>query len=308
MIISASRRTDIPAFYPEWLEDKVRKGSLCVRNPMQETQVGRVNLSPDVIDAFVFWTKNPAPMISRLSAFDRYAYYFQYTLNYYGDEMEPNLPKIEDRIRTFIELSDKIGKERVIWRYDPIVFTPVYTPEWHLKCFDTLAQILTSHTEKVVISLVDIYPAKNGAILSKLGAYNPDQNTRAAFLKALAGIAHMYGLVIATCAENLTDQERAFGIAPNACIDRKLIERLLKTELMDERDGQRGACMCQKCIDIGSYDTCTHGCVYCYANYRKEITANKIKLYDPSSDLLCDSIRPGDRIYDRKIETFRYPF
>ena len=164
MILSASRRTDIPTFYSEWFFNRIKEGFLYVRNPMNAHQISRIDLSPEVVDCIVFWTKNPIPMLPRLPELDAYKYYFQFTLTGYGKDMETNLPdKKGQLIPAFQELAGKIGKKRVIWRYDPIVFTKKYTPDYHIRAFTQIAEALDGCTEKCVISFVDIY-AKNRKI------------------------------------------------------------------------------------------------------------------------------------------------
>lgn len=153
MIISASRRTDIPAYYSEWFENRVKEGFVLVRNPMNIHQISKISLSTDVVDAIVFWTKNPVPMMERLDSFKNYPYYFQFTLTSYGKEIEAGLPsKNQVLIPAFIDLSKKIGRERVVWRYDPIFINDTYTVEYHKKYFKTLAAKLGKYTEKCTVS------------------------------------------------------------------------------------------------------------------------------------------------------------
>ena len=168
MIISASRRTDIPAFYSEWFLNRIRDGYVLVRNPMNIHQVSRIRLSPDVVDCIVFWTKNPKPMVQRLEELKDYNFYFQFTLNSYATDVEPNVPsKGNDVIDTFIKLSEKIGANRIIWRYDPIIITDKYTIEYHTTYFEKLAQVLSGKFSKCVISFVDEYK-KNSKTLKLL--------------------------------------------------------------------------------------------------------------------------------------------
>ena len=157
MIISASRRTDIPAFYSDWFFNRTKEGFVLVRNPMNINQVSKINLSPEVVDCIVFWTKNPQPLINRLSKLDRYNYYFQFTLNSYDETIEANVPEKKHLIKTFQELSAKIGRDRVIWRYDPILLTKKFDVNYHVKWFEYLADVLSGHTKKCVISFIDIY-------------------------------------------------------------------------------------------------------------------------------------------------------
>ena len=158
MIISASRRTDIPTYYSEWLFNRLKEEYVLVRNPMNIHQIGQISLSPDVVDGIVFWTKNPLPMLHRLSELDKYNYYFQFTLNAYDRDVEPNIPsKNNVIIPAFQQLSKAIGKDRVIWRYDPIFFNERYTMEYHCKYFRVLASKLGEYTEKCTVSFLDLY-------------------------------------------------------------------------------------------------------------------------------------------------------
>ena len=158
MIISASRRTDIPAFYSEWFLNRIKEGFLYVRNPMNAHQISKIDLSRDVVDCIVFWTKNPIPMLPHLDELKDYPYYIQFTLTGYGKDVEAHLPdKKRELIPAFQELSRKIGPERVIWRYDPIAFSEKYTAEYHLRAFTQISEALKGSTHKCVISFVDTY-------------------------------------------------------------------------------------------------------------------------------------------------------
>lgn len=304
MILSVSRRTDIPAFYSDWFFERIRQGFIYIRNPMNAHQVSKVKITPDVVDCIVFWTKNPEPMLPHLDRLSGYDYYFQYTLNNYGKDIEPKVPDVEKRIETFKKLSEKIGREKVIWRYDPILFTDSCTPRFHLESFKYIAERLKSYTEKAVVSIVDVYPSKNSSNLTRIGAKNLSPAEYEALMAEMAETAHKNGLAIATCAEDLPLEK--YGIEHNSCIDKKLIERITNSTLKVNQDGQRPNCGCVKCDDIGSYDTCPHGCVYCYANYRPEVVEEKVKLYDVNSPILCDKIdTASDKISERAVRSLK---
>ena len=300
MILSASRRTDIPAFYADWFFRRVKAGFVCVRNPLNPRQVSRISLAPEVVDCIVFWTKNPAPMLDRLEELRDYMYYFQYTLNDCDRTIEPRVPDTETRLRTFRALADRLGKERVIWRYDPILLTETLDPDFHVRTFRRLAEALAGQTEKAVISFVDVYPARNRKALEALGMLRPTEETLRELAGRLAGIARGCGLQIATCAERM--DLSGLGIGHNQCIDGGLIQRLLGFPLKVRPDGQRADCGCVKCEEIGTYDTCPHGCVYCYANGRGKGSFR----CDPDSPLLCDAIDPAlDKVTDRPVKSLR---
>lgn len=216
MVISASRRTDIPCYYGEWFANRIKEGFLYVRNPMNPHQVSRINLSPDQVDCIVFWTKNPANIMEYLEAFQDYMYYFQFTLTGYGRDVEPNLPdKKKELIPAFQALSERIGKERVIWRYDPILVNGRYTMEYHLKAFEKIAASLAGYTEKAVISFVDFY-GKTQRNMRKLAIRDITKDEMASLASGLARIASRYHLAMETCAEEIDLQSQ--GIRHGSCI------------------------------------------------------------------------------------------
>ncbi|MFH1513456.1 MAG: DUF1848 domain-containing protein [Bacillota bacterium] len=304
MIISCSRRTDIPALYADWLFRRVRAGFACVRNPMNPRQVSRIGLTLDVADGFVFWTKNPAPMLPRLHELSEYMYYFQFTLTPYGKDIEPNLPVKLKLLSTFRQLSDRIGPERVIWRYDPIVINRTWTLEAHLRVFETMAKILCGATRRVVISFVDMDYRNCKHNADTLAAEALTARERLSLAAKLKQIARRYGMEMNACAEDVDFS--LCGIAPARCVDAELFERQFGCRLSVGKDrNQRVACGCAQSVDIGMYNTCAHGCRYCYANYNaREIVLNRIK-HDPASPLLAGEIGPRDIVYERVMRSCR---
>lgn len=248
MFISASRRTDIPSHYSEWFMNRIRAGFVLVRNPVNPRQVSRVSLSPDVVDGIVFWTKNPIPMLDKLDGLSAYMYCFQFTLNAYGAEVERGIPpKNAQLVNAFRRLSDKIGPERVLWRYDPIFVSGKYTVEYHLRYFEALARRLACYTEQCTMSFLDVYgnTARN---MAPLHARTPSEQERAVLAAGLAEIAAGYGLRLRSCAE--TDSLRRYGIEPASCVDAGLFEKLLGCRLDAGRDAaQRPHCGCAGSLD-----------------------------------------------------------
>lgn len=304
MILSVSRRTDIPNYYSEWFFNRIKEGFLYVRNPMNVHQISKIDLSPDVVDCIVFWTKNPEPMIDRLDELSAYNYYFQFTLTGYGKDMECNLPhKRERMIPVFQRLSEKIGSNRVIWRYDPILFSKIYTSEYHLKAFQQIAVALKGYTNKCVISFVDEY-AKNKKNMERLGSPSIPEMDLREFAEKLSNITHENGMCIASCAENI-DLEQC-GVEHNSCIDKKLIEELLGCRLKVSKDkNQRKECDCVESVEVGTYNTCKNGCKYCYANYSRESVIKNCNNYAPNSPLLCGVITAEDKITERKVKSLK---
>lgn len=304
MILSVSRRTDIPNYYAEWFLNRVKAGFVCVRNPMNPHQVSRIAITPDKVDCIVFWTKNPAPMLPRLEELAPYDYYFQFTLTGYGRDIECNVPhKKEKMIPIFRELSGKTGAKRVIWRYDPILFNEKYTPEYHLKTFGKIASALKGYTEKCVISFADRY-AKNEQNMRRLAAYEPEKKDLLEFAGKIAKIAQNNGMNIGSCAENMDLTE--CGIKYNSCIDKALIESIIGCRLKVEKDkNQRRECGCVESVDIGTYNTCRNGCKYCYANYSEESVIRNCRKYDPESPVLCSTIGENDKVTERRAVSWK---
>lgn len=300
MIISASRRTDIPSYYFPWFLNRVKAGYACARNPMNPHQVSRVSLTPEVVDGIVFWTKNPAPMLPRLDELRDYMYIFQFTITGYDRDVERNLPgKRESIIPTFQRLSDQIGPDRVIWRYDPILIGGRYTESYHLRAFEKLAGLLSPYTQKCTISFLDMYAStkRNLAGLAP-GAVSPEQQIRLA--KGIGEIARSFGLTVDACAEegDLTP----YGIRRGSCIDGRLFERLLGRGLEIRKDrNQRGACGCMESVDVGAYHTCRNGCLYCYANHSERLVEGNWGRHNPESALLVGELGPEDKVTERKI-------
>lgn len=304
MILSASRRTDIPNYYSEWLARRFRAGFLCVRNPMNFRQVSRITLNPNVIDCIVFWTKNPAPMLPYLDEYRRYMYYFQFTLTGYGKDIEPGLPdKRRILIPAFCELADRIGRDRVIWRYDPIFLSDHYTLDYHVKAFTRIAEALAGRTRRVVISFLDDYE-KTKRNMKGINIQGLTKEKMRRLAHSFAVIAGRYGMEIQTCAEKIDLSE--YGITHGACIDREYIEHLLGCRLRAGKDhGQRPECRCMESVEIGSYHTCRNGCRYCYANFSDGRMQERIRDFDVDSPILCGKMEPEDRITERKMKTLR---
>lgn len=304
VILSVSRRTDIPNYYAEWFLNRIKEGYLYVRNPMNAHQISKICLSPEVVDCIVFWTKNPQPMLARLDELDAYSYYFQFTLTGFGKDIEDHVPhKKKYMIPIFQKLSRKIGKEKVIWRYDPIIFTDKYNPEYHLRAFKQIAKELHGYTSKCVISFVDIY-AKNQKNMKALNSYFLSDKDVTAFGKEIAQIAANYNMKVAACAEPV--DLSACGIECSSCIDKAFIENIIGCKIQVNKDkNQRKECGCVESIEVGTYNTCKSGCQYCYANYSQESVYQNWKRYDVNAPLLCGIIDENDKITERKVKSFK---
>jgi len=305
VIVSASRRTDIPACYTDWFLLRIAEGYALVRNPMNVHQIRRVDLTTAAVDGFVFWTKNPAPMLDKLDALSAYAYYFQFTLNPYGPDVEPGLPPLEARLDTFRRLSTLIGKERMVWRYDPILITPKYDMRFHTEQFDLLARSLMGYTELCTISFLDFYP-KIAAAVRELAVVEPLPEQKRELAGCLAEIAAAYGLRINACAEDMDFTD--VGVGRARCVDADRLSRIAGRSIKAGKDrNQRPACGCAASVDIGAYDTCPHGCRYCYANHSPKIIRRNRDMYDMRSPLLCSRFDSGQDTIIEKQDAARQP-
>ncbi|NLG92933.1 MAG: DUF1848 domain-containing protein [Clostridiales bacterium] len=304
MIVSASRRTDIPTYYSDWFFNRIKAGYAYVRNPMNFHQVSKISLEPDVVDGFVFWTKNPIPMLHRLDELGDYKYYFQFTVNSYGKDIESNIPSKNDVIiPAFKKLSDRIGPERVIWRYDPILLTERYSIEYHAKYFAEIAKRLAGYTHKCVISFVDFYK-NTRANAKELGLLPLGQDEMVEMAKRLSEIADDNNFIMEACAEEMNLEQ--FGIARAHCIDCNLFESLLGCKLDVGKDkNQRKECGCAASVDIGMYNTCQNGCKYCYANYSANTVAKNTFAHNPDSPLLAGELLSDDVVKIREMKSCR---
>lgn len=305
MILSVSRRTDIPAFYSKWFYKRMEEGYVLVRNPMNAKQVSKILLSPELIDCIVFWTKNPKDLMQGLDKLKDYNYYFQFTLNPYDNTIEVDVPDKKTLINAFIELSRKVGSQKVIWRYDPILLTPKLTKEYHYRCFERLAEILHPYTQRCVISFLDLYykTERNMKSLDIIPFSNEDMMEIA---QKFSVIAKKYGFLLETCSENIDFSK--FGINHSKCIDDRLISSIIgKVISVDKDPNQRKACGCVKSIDIGMYNTCRHNCLYCYANFSKNTVAKNCLQHNPDAPLLYGSLDGSETIKDREMKSYVVP-
>jgi len=308
VIVSASRATDVPAFFAKWFRDRLEAGYVRWVNPFNAHQVQYVSFSRTRV--IVFWSKNPRPLIQYLHEIDAKGinYYFQFTLNDYANEgLEPNVPPLAERVDTFRDLSQRIGKQRVVWRFDPLILTDTLTIDRLIDRVSTVAEQVRDFTERLVISFADIKVyRKVQNNLAREGVnyreFTPDLMVEVA--QRLQFLNREWNLRISTCAEGI-DLE-LHGIEHNRCIDDALMidafsdDRSLMSFLGHEPDlfsdssrpnlkdkGQRKECGCIVSKDIGMYDTCQHLCTYCYANAScKVVQSNRLKHREGSDAMI----------------------
>lgn len=319
IIISASRSTDIPAFYGEWFMNRLKAGYIKWNNPFNINKPQYVSLRDARV--IVFWTKNAAPFEKYLDEIDAFGinYYFSFTLNDYEQEnFEPNIPLLRDRIKTFQRLSNRLGKDRVIWRFDPLIVTDKLGISQLLERIKVIGDELAPYTKKLVFSFADIEVYKK--VKHNMTAHDSSwksftKNDMYDFAEGLVKLNEKWQLELATCCEEVDFHE--FGIKHNSCIDGdlmlqlfpdddKLVEFLIpeSKKVLESIDlfaaqtnseeitinksrkdpGQRKICGCIVSKDIGQYNTCPHHCVYCYANFSRDIVNANISLIDNKSE------------------------
>ena len=256
--------------------ERLKAGELLVRNPMNPRMVSQIRLLPDLIGCIVFWTKTPEPFMPYLDKMESLGfnrYYFHITLTPYGKDMEPNIPPKDAILDAFARLSQRIGTERVIWRYDPIILNDSYSIDYHLDQFQKYSETLSNYTTKCVMSFVDQYSYLSSDF-EKHGIGELQIESIEKLIAGMSAIANSKSMTLASCFEAI-DLEK-YGIIRNRCIDGALIQRLFGvTTALNKDPAQRKGCLCTASRDIGAYNTCGHGCIYCYARRGKSLGKNQ---------------------------------
>lgn len=294
MIISASRRTDIPAFHSEWMMNRLRAGYALVRNPVSRTTVHRVDLTRGNVDCIVFMTKDPGPMVDNMREVARMGHtaLFQVTLTPYGKDLEPGVRFKADINDSCMDMAGIIGRDRMVWRYDPVILNAGISMEYHRRKFSMMCSEASQWTDRCVFSFVDIY----GRLLGLEGAgvirrVSPEEMD--AFARMASEVARDHGMTLSCCCPR-RDLSR-FGIEPRGCLDAATL-RSLDIPYDSARSDLREGCLCVRSVDIGEYGTCGHGCVYCYAGGDGGIR----RLYSDDTELLWGAVMPRDRVVDMR--------
>jgi len=296
MIISATRRADIPAHYSQWFLNRIDAGWCAVPNPFNSRQVARISLKPENVSAIVFWTRDPRPLKQHLHTLDSrgYRYVFQFTLVEYPANMHPGMPPLSERLNAFKHLADTLGPERVLWRYDPVVLTSASDSDFHLRSFELLSRELAGSTRRATVSLMEPYKKiRKRMEAAGVRPLVPDEKDLAAMFTSMAAMARDAGMEPVSCADESGLHE--LGFTPGACVDVRLLNGLFGLELPDSKDpSQRDACRCAPSRDIGMYDACPAGCVYCYAT--QDFTRSRLanSRHDPFSASLLGGHMPEE--------------
>lgn len=295
MIINTGSRTDIPAFFSNWFYNRIKEGFVLTRNPYYPNQVLKYKINPDIVDCIVFCTKNPQPMLDRIEEISQFNQFWFVTITPYGKDIEPFVPEKNQVINTFKRLSEIVGLKSISLRYDPIFITEKYNLGFHIAEFEKMCRNLNGYTDNCVISFIDLY-SKTKRNFPSVREVN--MNEREVIEKEFSEIGRKYGITIRTCCEGT--EAAKYGIDISGCMTKEIIERAVGAALKvpKSRKSVRIGCNCLLGNDIGMYNTCGHGCIYCYANYDRDIVVKNMKLHNQDSPFLIGEWQDGDIIKD----------
>lgn len=302
MIINTGGRTDTVQYYTEWLLRRFSEGYVLSRNPIFQNKVTRYELTPDKVDCVVFCSKNYKPILPRLHEItDRFNTYFHYTITAYGKDVEPGVPSVEESMQTLIELSKQVGRQRIAWRYDPVLLTEKYTVSRHLETFEQMAKILAPYIDRCVFSFVEMYKKLETNMPEIILLSEEDRN---ALAHGFGTIADKYGISIQTCGKN-GDFTR-YGIHASGCMTLDILGKANDILFKDlKHKGMRQGCHCIESRDIGAYNTCLNGCKYCYANTNPQKARENYSLHDSASPLLLGQLKGTDTVQQGAQKSFR---
>lgn len=292
MILNTGSRTDIPAYYSEWFYNRIKEGFVYTRNPYNPKLIHSYKLDSHVVDILVFCTKNPEPMMKRLDEIQQFKQFWGITLTAYGKDIEPNVPNKHRIIECIKVLSNRFGSHSVEWRYDPIFLSDKYTKEVHLRSFEHIASMLSGSIEVCVISFIDLYQK---TIKNFPGVNEVSLEDQIELIKAFVEIGKKYNIRIKTCLENKILED--YGVDTSGCLTQSVLEKSLNQRLNIPKQSQaREGCECLLGNDIGAYNSCGHGCLYCYANYDMKLVRDNMKKHNKNSPLLIGELNSDDTI------------
>lgn len=293
LILQTGLRTDIPAFYTPWFLGRLEEGYVLTRNPYNPRQVTSYRLDPAVVDCIGFCTKNPAPMLPHLDKLAAFGQHWFVTITPYGSDIEPHVPPKTQVMADFRRLSDILGPQRVTWRYDPILLTGTYTVERHLADFSAMCTALEGATDACVISFIDLYD-KVKRNFPEIRAVSREERLQLG--QEMADIAARCGIRLKSCCEG--EELAAFGVDCSGCMTLSVYEKALGCRLNAPRRSKSSrGCLCHLSADIGAYNTCGHGCRYCYANTDEKRVWATMSQHDPASPLLVGHVLPEDVVH-----------
>lgn len=301
MIINTGGRTDTVQYYTKWLLKRFEEGYVYSRNPLFPNKVTRYELTPEAVDCVVFCSKNYRPILSDLPKItSRFHTYFHYTITAYGKDLEPGVPSVEESVKTLKELSSIVGKQRLAWRYDPVLLTEKYTISSHIETFAQMAKELAPYVDRCIFSFVEMYKKLEVNIPELIPLTEKDKEALAC---GLGEIAAKYGLHIQTCGTN-GDYSR-YGVHSSGCTTLETLGKANGVAFKDlNHKGMRQGCHCIESRDIGAYDTCLNGCKYCYANKNPQKAFENRICHDPDSPLLLGHLEKDDVLTEGNRKSF----
>ena len=294
MILNVSGRTDIVAFYSDWLINRIKEGYIDVRNPFNKKMVSRIMM--DDVDLIFFCTKNPIPILDKIKNIHK-KMYFHITLTGYKKDIEPNLPPKKDIIEAIKKLSSIIGKENVVVRYDPVLLNEKYTVDYHIKAFEKICILLEGYISKVLISFIDDYKNVRNNISSLRYREFTEEDYEKIGLN-FSRIAEEHNLYVHTCFEDRDLVE--YGFIKDDCLSKELAYKLTGKKYNKWKARKGGKCNCVEMVDIGVYNSCKHFCKYCYANFDEKQVNDNYNKHNPNSSLLIGELEKDDKIVIRK--------
>ena len=290
MVLMASGRTDIVAFYSKWFMNRYREGFVDVRSPFNPKLVKRIDFS--LVDLILFCTKNPLPILPYLNEI-KIPILFHITLTPYGKDIEPNVLSKGKIINSIIKISSMLGIENVCVRYDPIFINDKYTIDYHINAFESMCSKLCGYVKHIIVSFLDYY--KN--VSNNINLINPKKMCEDDYRLigvSFSRIAKKYGMEVQTCCEenNLV----SYGFVKGECLSHSLMFKLTGKTGFKTWKARGKNCKCIQMVDIGSYNSCSHMCRYCYANYEERKVRKNMSLHDPNSTMLIGSLKDDDLI------------
>lgn len=295
MILNVSGRTDIVAFYTEWFMNRLKDGYIDVRNPFNQNSISRIMM--DDVDLIFFCTKNPTPIVKYIKDINK-KIYFHVTLTPYKRDIEPNLPSKTEIIESIKKISELIGHDNIVVRYDPVFINNKYTIEYHIKAFERICKLLEGYIDKILISFLDEYKnvINNKKILRYKKLTEKDYETIG---KSFSKSAKKHGMIVHTCFEDRNLVE--YGFSKDECLSRELAFKLTGKIYKEEWKARKERkCHCIQMVDIGAYNSCKHFCKYCYANYDEKQVNENYNNHDKNSSLLIGNLKESDNIKIRK--------
>ena len=301
MIINTGGRTDTVQYFTDWLLNRFREGYVLSRNPMFPDKVTRYDLTPEKVDCVMFCSKNYEPILDRLHEItDRFNTYFFYTITAYGKDVEPGVPSIDHSIETLKRLSEMVGRQRLVWRYDPVLLTDRYTIKIHMDTFSRMAKEISPYVDRCVFSFVDMYDKLQFNMPEIILMSDDDKNR---IVEGLGRIARENDLKIQICGSDQDYSE--YGIGRSGCITLDIIGKANGVVFKDlSHRGMRKGCHCIESRDIGWYDTCPNGCRYCYANSDAKKAEENYRRHDPNSPLLLGNLSENDTVQQGRQDSF----